>query len=43
MLKYRHLDRWGGVSYKFIRICKVLGVDPHEGMDLVIETMKKDL
>lgn len=26
---------------EYVRVCNVLGVDPHEGMDLVIATMKK--
>jgi len=26
---------------EYVRICNVLGVDPHEGVNLVIETMRK--
>ena len=28
---------------EYIRICSVLGVDPHEGVNLVVEIMKKNL
>jgi len=27
---------------EYVRICNVLGIDPHEGMRVIIETMKKN-
>lgn len=28
---------------EYIRICCALGIDPHEGVRIVVESMKKDL